>query len=425
MNREGLTRRDLLRIAGIGAGSMVLGCGDNEPPREPDNEHAAFVVEPEVDSFTIVVWSSVARDALVQVKSGDELVFATMIEIAGVRSLEVSGLSAGAAYQVVIGFEDDVLLGPYHVRTAPRADDPRPVRLAVSADVDPDPEYDSDLLLHLAAARPELFVSLGDFPYADNGPELARTVEAYRDRYAQALTAPKLRAWLRRMAVRGIYDDHEFRNDWDAAAASKEADRYAAALQVWDEFFPVRNASGDVRYRAWRWGANVECFLLDCRRFRSANAAPDDAAKVMLGETQRAWLVDGVTHSTAPFKLVFTSVPLDFGDGRDHWAAFSHERQRVFDALVGVPGVLFVSADQHWFAAHRHAYGIREFQVGPLCRGVLTPHTTGAGVLFRKLDYNAGLIDVADDLLTFSGLGPDGLVFYKETFRPEDLTPTR
>lgn len=83
MNREGLTRRDLLRIAGIGAGSVVLACGDNEVPREPDNEHAVFVVEPEVDSFTVVVWSSVARDALVQMKSGDELVFATTIEIAG------------------------------------------------------------------------------------------------------------------------------------------------------------------------------------------------------------------------------------------------------------------------------------------------------------------------------------------------------
>jgi hypothetical protein len=133
MNREGLTRRDLLRIAGIGAGSMVLACGDNEAPREPDNEHAAFVVEPEVDSFTVVVWSSVARDALVQVKSGDELVFATMVEIAGVRSVEVSGLSAGSAYEVAIGFDDDVLLGPFHVRTAPRADDPRPARLAASA----------------------------------------------------------------------------------------------------------------------------------------------------------------------------------------------------------------------------------------------------------------------------------------------------
>ena len=46
----------------------------------------------------------------------------------------------------------------------------RPVRIAVSADIDPSPEFDSDLLAQLAAASPELFVSLGDFPYTDNGP---------------------------------------------------------------------------------------------------------------------------------------------------------------------------------------------------------------------------------------------------------------
>jgi phosphodiesterase/alkaline phosphatase D-like protein len=237
------------------------------------------------------------------------------------------------------------------------------------------------------------------------------------------LTTPKLRAWLQEMGVRAIYDDHEFRNDWDAMFVAAEQSRYAAAMQVWDEFFPVRGAAGEVRYRAFRWGAHVECFLLDCRRFRSANAAPDDANKTMLGTEQRAWLVDAVQRSPATFKLVFTSVPLDFGDGIDHWAAYTVERQAIFDALVGVPGVLFVSADQHWFAAHRHARGIREFQVGPLCRGILTPQRDAPGVLFRSMQYNFGLIDVDGDTLTFSGVGPDGTVFYKETLTAADLTP--
>ena len=67
-------------------------------------------------------------------------------------------------------------------------------------------------------------------------------------------------------------------------------------MQVWDEFFPVRGAVDDVRYRSWRWGANLECFLLDCRRFRSANADPDDAGKTMLGATQRAWFLDGIAR---------------------------------------------------------------------------------------------------------------------------------
>ena len=422
MNSRGLTRRDLLRIAGIGSTSLMLGCGDNETAREPGNNHAAFVVEPDSSSFIVVVWSSIARTAVVEVQSGDAIVASTVIDLGPTGFADITDLAPARDYQVTIVCDSGAELGPHRVRTAPLPDDPRPVRIAVSADIDPNPEFDTDLLAHLAAASPELFVSLGDFPYADNGPDLAMTVDAYRNRYAQTLTTPKLRTWLQAMGVRAIYDDHEFRNDWDEMFRIAEASRYAAAIQVWDEFFPVRGATGDVRYRAWRWGTHVECVLLDCRRFRSANAAVDDANKTMLGAAQRAWLIDRVKQSTATFKLVFTSVPLDYGDGLDHWAAYTTERAQIFDALVGVPGVLFISADQHWFAAQRHAHGYREFQVGPLCRGVLTPHVDSPNVLFRSLQYNFGLIDIDGDQLTFSGVGADGTVFYKETLTAETLT---
>jgi phosphodiesterase/alkaline phosphatase D-like protein len=194
-------------------------------------------------------------------------------------------------------------------------------------------------------------------------------------------------------------------------------------MQVWDEMFPLfGGTTGEVRYRSWRWGAHLECFLLDCRRFRSANAMPDGAIKTMLGDVQRAWLVDGVQRSTATFKVVFTSVPLDFGDGDDHWAAFAFERDAILGELVGIGGVLFVSGDQHVFAAHRHAHGVREMQVGPLCRGIGTPLRTAPGVLFREGRLNFGLIDVDATSLVFSAVGAGGEVFYKETLSVSDLT---
>jgi hypothetical protein len=194
-------------------------------------------------------------------------------------------------------------------------------------------------------------------------------------------------------------------------------------VQVWDEFFPQRAAVGEVRYRRWRWGAQLECFLLDCRRFRSANTAPDNAGKTMLGAAQLRWMVDAVTTSTAQFKLILVSVPLDFGTGNDHWAAFATERDAMFAALVGVPGIVFVSGDQHFFASHRHAFGIREMQIGPLGRGLGTPGPTAPGVLFRAVRFNAGLIDIAGDQLTLMGLGDGGEIFYRETVTSADLTP--
>jgi alkaline phosphatase D len=310
----------------------------------------------------------------------------------------------------------------HRVRTAPRAGDSRALRVAIIADHDPSPQFASGMVDTLIAAEPDLVIAIGDFPYTDNGPP-AQTLAQYRERHVALRCHPPIRALLESCGLYAIYDDHEFRNDWDPHFVAAEPARYAAAMQAWDEFFPQRAAAGEVRYRSWRWGADLECFLLDCRRFRSANAAPDDARKTMLGAAQLRWLIDGVTASAATFKLVLTSVPLDFGRGDDHWAAFATERDAMFAALVGVPGVLFASGDQHWFASHRHAHGIREFQIGPLARGLGEPLGAPPGVVFRATRYNAGVLDVDGATLTFRGLGDDG-EFYRETLTAGELTPT-
>jgi alkaline phosphatase D len=420
------SRRDVLRLAGVGGAALLArGCGDNITTRPPGAQHAAAMFEPDDSSFVASVWSPLARTATIDVRDASGATVRT-IEVALRPSAlaVIDGLAASSEYRVTITTDDAVLLGPHRVRTAPAVDDPRPVRLAVSADLDQNPEFESDLFDWIAAADPELFVSIGDVPYTDNGPP-AMDVATYRERHGQLRTTPRVRGWYEAMAHRAIYDDHEFRNDWDAHWVEVEASRYAAAMQVWDEFFPLPALQGEVRYRRFRWGANVECFLLDCRRFRSADAAPDDAQKTMLGAVQKQWLLDGLAQSTATFKLVFTSVPLDFGIGDDHWATFSTERDQIFTAIdaLQTPGVLFLSGDQHYFAAYQHAYGLREFQVGPLARGLGTPGRDAPGVLFRDVRYNFGLLDIAGDQLTMSGIGPGGDVFYKETISAADLTP--
>jgi phosphodiesterase/alkaline phosphatase D-like protein len=411
-----------MRLVGAGAATLAIGCD------APDRRDAAIaILEPSTTGFVIAAWARRVREVTIEIRGAGAVVQTIPLALAGSGSghAMIDGLDPGAEYEVTIMGGDGMRLGSHRVRTAPATDDPRPVAIAAIADVDPDPEFDSDLISHLIAASPDLVVSLGDFPYTDNGPDVAMTVEAYRDRHVELRSLPKVRTLLESAGLRAIYDDHEFRNDWDAAFVLAEADRYAAAMAVWDEFFPLRDPVADIRYRSWRWGQHVECFLLDCRRFRSASNAPDTGDKTMLGAAQRAWLVDGITRSVAPFKLVFTSVPLDFGVGSDHWSGYRRERDALFDALVGVPGILFVSADQHWFGAHRHVHGIREFQIGPLARGIGIAPAPASGVVFRAERYNAGLIEIAGDNLTVAGIGTGGERFYEETLTPDQLTPRR
>jgi phosphodiesterase/alkaline phosphatase D-like protein len=412
------TRRELLQLVGVGVAGLAVGCTDRSA-----QDVATAVLEPDTGSFLVAVWTRLgSREATIEVRAAGSLVQkATVALTDGIGAGTIDGLTADMPYEVTV-----VLGGrraaTHRVRTAPRLDDPRPVRVAISADVDPNPQFDSGILDAVVAADPELYISIGDFPYTDNGPPAA-TVAQYRSRHVEVRTHPPVRNLLEACGMRAIYDDHEFANNWDAHLVASDPDRYAAAMQTWDEFFPLP-VMGEIKYRSWRWGAHLECFLLDCRRFRSANAAPDDAQKTMLGMTQRQWLIDGVTRSVATFKLILTSVPLDFGLGDDHWATFKTERDAMFAALVGTPGVLFVSGDQHWFASHRHAFGIREMQIGPIARGIGVPGPMVPGVLFRAPRYNAGLVEIDGDRLTFSGLGADGERFYSETVTAADLTPS-
>jgi alkaline phosphatase D len=421
-----LDRREwLLATGAFGVGAVAFGAGggcDGALSRDG----AAIVLEPTHDAAIVAVWARRARAGTVAVRIAGETVALRDLAIgsSGSGAVDIGGLPAGGAYEIAVELDDGTHLAPLRGRLAPV--DARPVRIAVIADIDPNPDFDTDICAHLVAADPDLLVGLGDFPYTDNGP-VAETLAAYRERHAEIRMHPPIRALLDAMPLRAIYDDHEFRNNWDAAFVAAEPARYGAAIAVWDEFFPVRAAAGEIRYRNWRYGAHVECFLLDCRRFRNANAVVDGPGKTMLGEAQRAWFLDALGRSTATWKLVFTSVPLDFGNGEDHWRGFLAERDALFEAIVaaGITGICFFSADQHWFAAHRHAFGIRELMSGPLARGIATPLAVPEGVLFHAERFNALIIDASAEELVVAGVGEGGERFYEERLTVAELTPRR
>lgn len=427
-----LSRREL----GIVLGMSLLPA----PACEPDDPGPACSIVLDVESTRalVVVWSATATRMTVTVATLEGRVAGRWhgeFAESGLSVIDATGLDASTTYIVAIGLDDGRVMEPHVIVTAPRDDDTRGVRITWSADIDPDPAYDSPIFETMADQQAELFVSLGDWPYADN-PPLPSTLAEYRERHVWSRNWSKLQRWLHGTSFRAMLDDHEVRNDWDAATYAADTDRHVAALAAWDEWFPRRalvspgpagpsdgRAGARVRYQSWRWGAHVECFLLDTRTYRSASMSPDGPDKTMLGAPQRAWLEAGLAASTATFKLVFTTVPLDFGHGVDHWAGYLTERNAILDAIAdaAVPGVVFLSADQHWFAAQQHRYGAREFQVGPLSRAPLPLPDLRPGVLARSAEYSFGMLDATTDGLRVRALGASGNVLWDETFTPEML----
>jgi hypothetical protein len=185
------TRRELLRLAAASTMSRLIACGDNEPVVA-----ASAVLDPAEDSAVVAIWSRLAgRPAEVEVRAAGRPPIRTSVTLDGeIGRLVVTGLAPDTAYEITVTVAG-LALGTHRVRTAPGAGARRPVRLAVTADCDPNPAFASGMIDAVAAAAPDLVISIGDFPYTDNGPP-AHTVAEYRARHVELRTHPPVRTLL-------------------------------------------------------------------------------------------------------------------------------------------------------------------------------------------------------------------------------------
>lgn len=289
----------------------------------------------------------------------------------------------------------------------------------------------------MAAARPDFFVANGDMIYADGecpakGPQpdwsnipgdfpsissaavdwqdRARVDDVFAAHWLYNRSDPAFQDFLRATPMYTQWDDHEVINDfgarWPAYAPTPERAGYAnivaAGRKTFFDFHPIeRHASEPERiYRAYRWGRDVEVFILDARSYRSENAREDtvENGKTMLGLAQLDWLKDRLTRSTATWKIISSDVPLSVptgtrpdvagrdafanGDQSDRSARTGFERE-LFDLLrsldaANVSNVVFVATDVHFAAQLKYERDIdgdgdlflfHEFLSGPLSAG--------------------------------------------------------
>lgn len=139
-------------------------------------------------------------------------------------------------------------------------------------------------------------------------------------------------------------------------------------------------------------------FMMDSRRFRSDNFAPDGPEKTMLGKTQKADLLKWLRKDEpgVQWKILVTSVPFTknwrFGS-EDTWAGYLHERREILDEMwkvgaEGRGGVIILSGDRHEFGAtafppppesptheHKQAATVHEFSCSPLSQFYIPKRT--------------------------------------------------
>ncbi|KAL8286840.1 hypothetical protein RQP46_003846 [Phenoliferia psychrophenolica] len=246
----------------------------------------------------------------------------------------------------------------------------------------------------------KFLVFLGDFIYSDSPVYPGPAKENYWKRYRQVMAAPYMKALLTKIPTMAIWDDHEIFNDFSASVASDHPERFPPASVAYDHYLgnvnpdPIKE---DVRYFKFQHG-DAAFFVLDTRSYRSANGAPDDEEKTMLGERQKVVFLDWLAkvNQTVTWKFVISSVPMQtlWSLSDDTWAGFQTEREAILDVMEWVPNVIVISGDRHEFAAASLRTTITEFSTSPLNQFYLPIRTlsqannrgaTGEDILLKYL----------------------------------------
>ena len=245
----------------------------------------------------------------------------------------------------------------------------------------------------------DFFMYLGDTIYSDSlfrplGP--ADDLEDYRAAYRQNRTFDALRDLEAALPIYAQWDDHEVRNDFDPATVDPAL--LASGLRAFQEYMPVKGYDDQLGfYRTFRWGRNLQLFVLDERSFRSPSASaggvcdnppgsgvPDvaptlpqpirsafaaiapalsslvppgclaainDPARTFLGAAQKARFQDDLLSSQATFKVVFSEDPMQelFALPYDSWAGYAAERGEILGFIDSnqIGGVVWLTTDVH------------------------------------------------------------------------------
>ena len=415
---------------------------------------AQGVISGDVSPHGAIIWSRADRPARMHVEWSIDAAFRTITRGPTAEALSggdftarvgLTGLPPGRDVYYRVNFESLERPGVFgeaqvgRLRTPPTSPG-TPVTFAWSGDtcgqgfgINPDLGgmriYD-----RIRQHDPDLFVHCGDLIYADTPilaqrrlpdgsiwrnlvvPEkakVAETLDEFHGNYRYPLLDPHVRDLHAAVSQVWQWDDHETKNNWWPGRVLDEDHRYrvkqcdvlaARARQAFFDYAPIarhQDAPGRI-HRLVSRGPHLVLFVLDARSFRGPNSrnlqrrAGGPAA--FFGSEQQAWLLDGLSRSTATWKIVASDQPLGLliGHGPRQYEGVGNGggpplgRELEIAGLLAelkarkVRNVAWITADVHYAAAHffnparanfRNFDPFWEFVAGPLNAGTFGPNT--------------------------------------------------
>lgn len=242
---------------------------------------------------------------------------------------------------------------------------------------------------HMQKEDLDLVVHLGDYIYEYGGKDKQvrrhtegeiKTLDDYRNRYAQYRTDPHLQAAHAKFPWLIVWDDHEVDNNYaNDISEEKNVDsselllRRANAYQAFYESMPLRcfslpNGPDMQLYRQVNYGRLANFEMLDTRQYRTDQPSGDgkkpllegvfDSKATLLGATQERWLMSGLLQSTAHWNILGQQVMMARADVKageeslfsmDQWAGYDVARKRLLQFIADrrVPNPVVLTGDIH------------------------------------------------------------------------------
>lgn len=314
-------------------------------------------------------------------------------------------------------------------RTAPKPGAPVKVRFVVTTcfgypDLDA-PGKGFKIYPAIQDLHPDFFVHTGDILYYD---KLAKTLPLARWHWQRTYSLPYAVEFHRFVPAYFMKDDHDtWKNDcWPGEETQFMGDfTFEQGQAVFLEQAPI----GQPTYRTFRWGKDLQIWLVEGRDYRTPNAMPDGPEKTIWGEEQKAWFKRTVDESDASFRVLISPTPLvgpDRVNKNDNHSnrGFKHEGDELREFLASRKNMVVMNGDRHWqYCSVDEETGLHEYG----CGAASTEHAGGWKQEdfipeHRYLNVIGGFLYVevarkdGEPVMTIQHRGVDGNVLNEDVF---------
>jgi len=228
----------------------------------------------------------------------------------------------------------------------------------------------------ISQKNPNIMIWGGDNTYLREADWDSKTGIYHRNTHSRSIK--EIQPLLAKTQNFAIWDDHDYGpNDSDRSFYNKHITQKAFKDFWANKSYGISSDQNQGVFSTFNW-SDVQFFLIDDRFFRSPQERIT-GDKTMLGSTQLEWLIDALSSSISPFKIiviggqVLNSVP-----DSENYGHYPEEKEKLLKEISAnkIKGVLFLTGDRHFaelsMLPREETYPIYDWTVSPFTAGVVS-----------------------------------------------------